>query len=275
MGHPVSHSLSPVLHGAALAATALAGSYELVDTPDERLEETIGSLILRGFCGFNVTVPHKTRVANLVGSRSADAIKTGAVNTVLIDADGSLHGENTDVPGFYRSLCERFPAGHRRSVAIIAGYGGAARAVVAALAEFGFETILVCGRSETKAEEFVRELVAAGLSSRQQLNTLASGSAAGADLLVNATPSGQGGKPLEDWLSGLVSRLRPALVFDLVYSRSPLEATPLVAQARELGLSAVDGADMLVYQAAAAFHLWTGVEAPTAVMKSALYPPGG
>ena len=250
LGHPVGHSLSPAMHRAALAARGIAGSYERLDTPPERLRERLEE-VRRHFRGVNVTVPLKEQVLSLLDEVDPAARAIGAVNTVVVEK-GRLVGYNTDAPGFLKSLEEAGVEGRR---ALVLGAGGAARAVVYALLRAGWE-VGVANRTRERAERLVAELGG---------RVVGPEAAREADLVVNATSVG-----LEDpAATPLQAELFPqrGYAVDLVYR--PLW-TRFLREAKARGLGALDGLGMLLWQGAIAFELWTGEEAPVEVMRSAL-----
>ncbi len=250
LGYPVGHSLSPAMHRAALAARGIAGSYEPLATPPERLAERIEE-VRRGFRGVNVTVPLKERVLSLLDAVDPAARAIGAVNTV-VNEGGRLIGHNTDAPGFLKSLEEARVEGSR---ALVLGAGGAARAVVYALTRAGWD-VAVWNRTRARAERLVAEL-GGRLASPEAAREV--------DLLVNATSVG-----LEDpAATPLPAEFFPArgYIVDLVYK--PLK-TRFLREAEERGLVAVNGLGMLLWQGAIAFELWSGEAAPISAMRSAL-----
>ncbi len=245
MGWPVAHSKSPRIHRFWLEALGIPGDYARFPVPPERLGAALRALAPLGLAGVNLTVPHKVAALAHLDSLDATAERTGAVNTVTVGEDGALHGSNTDVAGILEPL-----SGRQFAHVVLLGAGGAARAVVAALPALGAQRLTVCNRSPAPAEVL---LAASGLSG--EVRPL-SGTTPPADLLVNATSLGMEGQPpLEIRIGGA------PLVFDLVYA--PLE-TALLAEARALGLPAVDGLAMLIAQAAEAFARFWGARPPRA-----------
>lgn len=256
IGHPIGHSLSPVLHNAAFAATGLDWAYLAFDVPPGSAAAALEGMRAFGIDGLSVTTPHKDAVARLVDRRSPTAARLEAVNTVVRCGD-ELVGESTDGPGFLAALRldHAFdPAGRR---CLVRGSGGAARAVILALAGAGAaEVVVVPGRSAARAE------VAADLAGPAG-RVGGPDDVAGADLVVNATTLGMAGSDPEWPVDPLL--LRPAhLVVDIVYPE-----TPFVVAARERGATASAGLGMLLHQAAAAFRLWTGHDAPLEAMSAA------
>lgn len=256
IGHPVAHSLSPVLHNAAFRALGLDWAYLAFDVAPGSAGAALEAVRTLGMEGLSVTTPHKDDVARLVDRRSPTADRLGAVNTV-VRSGPALVGESTDGHGFVDAvrLDHGFdPAGRR---CLVRGSGGAARAVVLALAEAGAaEVVVVPGRSAEKAAAAAAMAGAAG-------RVGSAAEAAGADLVVNATTLGMPGAsaelPLDPALLGAGQ-----LVVDIVYP-----TTPFVVAARQRGATAAHGLGMLLHQAAAAFRLWTGQEPPLAAMSAA------
>lgn len=276
IGHPVEHSLSPPMHKAAFAHYGLSGDYRLIDIFPERLGPGVSALVDDGFSGFNVTVPYKSKVIELLGDLTGEARRLKAVNTVVIHRTGKTVGHNTDLGGFMLSLSERWVGPSHDKVAVVLGSGGAARAAVWGLIELGWPCVFVVARNAGAGQRLVEE-VAAKLAGRQPGGGKVSLSFAGPqaldctpDLLVNCTPVGIYQDAPPDWMVKAVSMASPAgMLFDMVYMRSG-KPTPLVESALSRGLSACDGVSMLVYQAALAFNFWTGRAGPVDVMRQAL-----
>jgi shikimate dehydrogenase len=274
IGWPLEHSLSPRLHQAAFHALGLEGEYRLYPIPPlaQGLPE-LGSLLegMRSgeLRGLNVTMPHKETVAPFLdGGLTASAGAIGAVNTIYAE-NGRLCGENTDAPGFISGLGGLPGGAPRPGLALILGAGGAARAVVWALARNGWRC-LVAARRLAQAQALV-DRPGGPYPDRVRalpLTIEALHSAGRVDLVVNATPLGA--PPLIDqspWPEGLA--LPPkAAVFDLIYH--PAE-TRLVQAARTQGLPACGGQGMLIEQAALSFERWTGLTAPREVMRCAIF----
>jgi shikimate dehydrogenase len=240
LGHRIGYSASPAMHNAAFAACGLELRYELADVSADELPAAIRALRRGDSLGANVTQPHKVATMPMVDELAPEVERVGALNTIVREG-GRLIGHNTDLPALaaeLRVLCPEPP----RS-ALVLGAGGASRAAVLALHDAGAARVEVLHRFEWhRLHELVRQ----------------------ADLVVNATPIGTASDetPISDEL------LRPELrVMDLVYRPSPPR---LVREARAAGAWALDGAGMLLRQAALSFSLWTGREAPMTVMRDAL-----
>jgi shikimate dehydrogenase len=267
LGHPVDHSLSPLVQQAAFDHERLPVRYELRDVPARSLAAEITALRADPeVIGVNLTIPHKEAIVPLLDSIGEDAERVGAVNTI-VRAGSRLIGRNTDIVGFRSALDalvdERRPP---RSVLLL-GAGGGARAVLAVLATSGAVRVAIANRHLHRGERLARTAAAAAphLAIRPipwHDSTLAD-EALHADLIINATSLGlHDASPLP-----LGSIRKGQYVIDLAYG--PNE-TPLVRAARAAGAEAADGREMLLGQGAAAFSLWTGRSAPLTVMRKAL-----
>lgn len=261
IGDPVAHSLSPEMHRAALRAARIDGTYDAHLVHAHQLAAHVDWLRDQGYRGFNVTIPHKEKIAANMDEVSQEAARVGAVNTVVC-SEGRLIGHNTDVPGF-RAALATFGLHTTGRPAVILGAGGAARGVAHALLAEGAR-IAVVGRSRAKAASLAASM-------GDSANALSfddpdfSVVLAGADLLVNATPLGMDYLPHACPVPDSVE-LRPrTAVIDLIYGRE----TPLLLRARSVGCRVMDGLEMLVQQGAASFRLWTGTDPDLEVMRSA------
>lgn len=256
IGTPVEHSLSPVIHNAAFAALDLDWTYFAVTVPSGRAGDAVAAMRSLRLGGMSVTMPHKADVAAVVDRTTPTAERLGAVNC-LAWRGTQIEGDSTDGAGFLDSLRvdhDWDPAGRR---ALVVGAGGAARAVVAALADAGADEVLVANRDEGRGAR-----AAALAGPRGRVATVEA--ASDVDLVVNATPVGMGGDPSSPVPDGRVGAGQ--VVVDLVYE--PIE-TPLLAAARAAGAMPVTGIGMLVHQAAHAFRAWTGEDPPVEVMSAA------
>ena len=251
MGWPVAHSLSPRLHGFWLKQYRIDGAYVPLPVRPERLAAALRALPDLGFAGCNLTVPHKEAALLALDEVAAEARRIGAVNTVRVRQDGTLYGWNTDIEGYAQSLAAALPgwslAG--KSAAVI-GAGGAARAVVAAIAGLEASEIRLVNRSAGRTQELARAL---GGPVRAHGWADMATALRGAALLVNTTTLGMAGQPA--LAIDLASLPREAVVSDIVYM--PLE-TPLLAAARARGHAVVDGLGMLLHQAVPGFEAWFG-----------------
>ena len=260
LAHPAGHSVSPAMQRAAIEASGLDASYDAFDVPPAGLEAAVASLRRSPWWGANVTVPHKTAVVPWLDALTPAARRLGAVNTIVRRGDG-LVGDNTDLPGFARALGD-LRLELAGAAAVVLGAGGAARAVVAALAAAGVRVALHNrGLARARALLEALELPDVALLPATALPT----AVAGCDLLVQTTTVGmQGGPPGSPLPDGLLPE-RGAVV-DLVYRPA---VTPLLAAALAAGLPAQNGLPMLVYQGARSFEAWTGLSAPLAAMGAA------
>lgn len=251
MGWPVAHSRSPLLHNFWLDRYGIDGAYVPFAVRPGEVARALRALPNLGVAGVNVTVPHKEAAFAAVDARDAAARRIGAVNTVFVDDGGALRGSNTDAFGFLEALRTRSPGWTAAAgPAVVLGAGGAARAVLAALAEAGAPEVRLVNRTRDRAESlagaFGVPVAVVGWGERES-------ALAGAALLVNTTTLGMtGAPPLDLRLDDLPES---ALVNDIVYT--PLE-TALLAAARARGCVAVDGLEMLLHQARPGFAGWFG-----------------
>ncbi len=256
IGFPVGHSLSPALHEYWLHAYNVDGAYIPLEVPGGVFLDTVTLLSALGFQGANVTLPYKEQAFAMVKDMDEPARLTGAVNTLIRRRDGSFYGRNTDTEGFMESLRHAGVAPETLRHAVILGAGGAARGVVAGLAQAGCAQITVSNRTLNNAEILVQRFREAGCAAELRIQPWEERTKAleGADVLVNTTQLGMRGQPpLEIDLSALPPH---AAVMDIVYN--PLR-TPLLAQAATKGYIAIDGLWMLLYQAAPGFEAWFGI----------------
>ncbi|MFL6510547.1 MAG: shikimate dehydrogenase [Nitrososphaera sp.] len=263
IGDPIHHSLSPAMQTAAFAAKGLNYTYIAFRVPKEELQESIESLRSINIAGFNVTTPHKTQVMKFLEELESTAKKVSAVNTV-INVDGVFRGYNTDAYGFIEPL-------HRRHVdfggmrVLLIGAGGAARAIVAALAEEkGISQLVIANRDRQRANELARLGREVGINSKLVPLDKASEFSLGSDLIVNATTLGMNDEPS---LIDYHHIQKGSIVYDIVYR--PI-VTDLVENAKFAQASVVYGYEMLIEQGAKAFEIWTGLSAPRDAMKKNL-----
>jgi len=262
IGDPVEHSISPAIHQPALDAMRIPATYERWPTTLEELPARIASLRAVDVIGANVTLPHKEHVLPLVDETTSLARRAGAVNTIL-NRNGRLYGDNTDVYGLARSLRSHYDA-LDGCQAVVLGAGGAARAVVLALESADAGTISVVNRSLDRAERLRDDLAPAPVVAVQSETAAAAGALETADILVNATALGwkRGETPLP---ADRLAQLRDdALVVDITY-----RDTDLLDAARARGLRTLDGLEMLVFQGARSLQIWTGKEPPVDIMLEA------
>lgn len=245
IGHPVGHSLSPLLFTALFAETGRPAVYFRWDLPPERLGDFMRAVRTLPIRGVSVTIPHKEAVVPFLDGVSERARLAGAVNTLYWEGD-RLCGENTDIGGFLAPLATRNP---RR--ALVLGNGGAARAVLCGLRERGVECF-VAGRSLSRAEALAKDFAAAVLPWEACANT----AWPDADLLVNTTPLGmRGAHEAETPFPHFPQANGSRLAYDLVYRPRP---TRFLKEAAAAGWETQDGLGMFLDQAQGQFRLWTG-----------------
>ncbi len=253
MGWPVGHSLSPRLHGHWLRRHQIDGAYvPLAVTPD-RLKQALRALPALGFQGCNLTLPHKEASLTLVDRATPLAERIGAVNTVVVDPEGLLVGDNTDGFGFLANLASGHPAWYADAgPAVLLGAGGAARAIAVALLDAGVPELRLLNRTPDRAGQ-----LASHLDGPIRVMSWAERATAleGAVLLVNTTSLGMAGQP--PLVLALDALPRSAVVTDVVYT--PL-ITALLAVARARGHPVVDGLGMLLHQARPGFRAWFGID---------------
>jgi shikimate dehydrogenase len=257
IGDPIQHSLSPGMQNAAFAALSLNCTYIAFKVPAGELKESIESLRSINISGFNVTVPHKIEVMKYLDELDASAKRAAAVNTVN-SIEGILKGYNTDIDGFIEPLRRRH-VDFRGMQVLLLGAGGAARAVVAALAqESGIARVIIANRDVQKAKDLAR--IGSGLGLKCEKLPLEKAQ----DVIVNATTIGLKNEP------SVIDRdhiKKGSLVYDIVYR--PI-VTDLIENAKYAQATVVYGYEMLIEQGAKAFEIWTGLPAPREAMKKNL-----
>lgn len=272
IGWPTGHSVSPIMHNAAFDALELDWRYvplPVSTEPVERIAEAVAGLRALGLRGANVTVPHKQAVMPYLDQLTEAASVIGAVNTIIVQPDGCLLGDNTDAPGFIADLRDNGvdPQGKR---VLLLGAGGSARAVVYGLATAGATAITIANRTLDRATELAATLQPRVPDCPLQTCALPDGLADVAhdcDLIVNCTSLGM--TPNVDelpWVEDLPFQSNQA-VYDLVYNP---RQTRLLAHAARDGAQSIGGIGMLVWQGAIAFERWTGITPPIDVMRQAI-----
>ena len=256
IGDPIAHSLSPAIQNAMIRAAGLDCTYGARQVPADGTRAWLEQALAEGYAGFNATMPHKEKLVPLMDSLSPDGARFGAVNTVCIK-NGELYGYNTDGDGFLRAVREvgLDPAG--RSVLVL-GAGGAARAVVPKLLQGGAERVFVANRTPERARELCRREDSPRLEAADFSGGTLRALAARCSLAVNCTSLGMTGTAgqFED-LSFVDGLSREGGVFDLIYSP---RRTALLERAERAGVKAVNGLDMLLWQAVYALELFAEVE---------------
>jgi 3-dehydroquinate dehydratase / shikimate dehydrogenase len=264
IGHPVAHSLSPLIHNRAMSAAGLDAVYLplLIEPGEAPFRRFLDALLQRpwlGWRGLSVTIPHKENALRYVGAELCEELarKIGAVNTISIAPGGGLRGDNTDYASALDALCqamkiERSAMAGRR-VAVL-GAGGAARAIVAGLRHYG-AGVVIYNRTLPRAEALGAEFGARAAPAEAI-------DGAAEEILINCTPVGMHPKVEDCPIASLPPSVR--VVFDTIYN--PLE-TLLLRGARKAGCLTVSGLEMFVGQAVAQFQIWTGKKAPASLMR--------
>lgn len=257
IGHPVAHSLSPAIQGAALRAAGVDATYDRWDTPPDDLAARVAALREPDCLGANVTIPHKQAVLSLLDEVAPLAAGIGAVNTIVNDG-GRLTGHNTDGGGFVAALREAgFEPAEQRF--LLVGAGGAARGIAFALRQAEAGAVAISNRTAARAEALAAAVGADAVPFDAP--------PAPYDCVVNCTSAGMHGSGAENALPCDPAAADPAtLVVDIVYAP---EETPLLRAAREAGLPVLGGLPMLIHQGALAFQFWTGRPAPLEAMREA------
>jgi shikimate dehydrogenase len=249
LGHPLSHSLSPLFQNAALRAAGIGARYEALDVPRSAIDETLEALRRERAAG-NVTIPYKEDVRAACDRLTETARAVGAVNTFWTAVDGALVGDNTDVGGFQAAVRQLIDAPGDREIVAVLGAGGAAAAVLRAVEGWPGARIRMYSRTRARAEQLVQRFKVPA-----EVAATASDAVANATIVVNATPVGL--RRGDDSVPVNVEALpHKSAVLDLAYR--PGE-TAFVRKAKARGLRAMDGLTMLVEQGALSFERWFGV----------------
>lgn len=267
LGHPVRHSLSPLMHNTVFDALGMDAAYVAFDVGPARLAAMLPALAELGFAGMNLTLPLKEAAFRALPELDDEARLLGSVNTVKVTPGGGLIGHSTDGRGFLRSYEECFGAPVAGRSVFLLGCGGAGRAVAIACARAGAGAIRLANRDFARADALKEEILA--LCPGAGVETVPHGAWAGAcrecDAVVHAASVGihPGEPPLLD--SGA---FRPGqTLYDLVYM---FPETPVMAAARRAGARTANGLGMLLHQGALAFRIWTGLEPPLQLMRTTL-----
>ena len=266
-GHPISHTLSPVMHNAVIKALGLDMAYLPFEVKPPNLKEAINGIKSLGIIGVSITIPHKESVIRFLDDISEEARLVGAVNTI-VNKDRKLVGYNTDGSGYMASLKEELGFNPKSKRIIIIGAGGAARGILAALATQKPKSITVANRTLSRAVSLIKAFKGKFRDTRFEAINLDDNmlkmSFNSVDLLINTTSVGM--KQSKALKIPLETLPKIAIVSDIIYN--PLE-TLLLKKAKKFGLTTHGGLGMLVHQGARSFKLWTGMDAPMNVMRKA------
>lgn len=251
IGSPIAHSRSPLLHHHWLRSLGIKGHYIPMDVAQADLETVVRALPKMGFVGVNITLPHKETVMRIADQITDRATVIGAANTLIFRKDGIIHADNTDGYGFIENLKHGAPDwAPREAPTLVLGAGGAARAIVAALADAGVPEIILANRTRVRAEKLRDDF---GQRIRVVDWVQVGNYMDEPNLLVNTTVLGMTGKP--ELRISLDRLSADTVVTDIVYN--PLE-TALLQQAKQIGCTTVDGLGMLIYQGLPGFERWFG-----------------
>ena len=262
IGHPIAHSLSPLLHNTAFSLLGLDCSYEAFDIDPASLPAAIREFKDQGIAGLNVTIPHKESMLSLVDELTDEARAVGAVNTVTFGGS-RVQGDNTDVYGVAASL-EQYRQEIRDRIVVLIGAGGSARAIIYALIDrFAPAEIAIANRTRRRAQELIADIepyakktkLRAISGSDEDLELLMPS----ASLVINATPVGM--FPLVDHspIGDQISFHPDQVVLDLIYT--PLE-TRFLSLASKCGARTISGLEMFLHQGARSFEIWLGRQMP-------------
>lgn len=255
IGSPARHSLSPAIHNAAFAAAGVDASYIAIEIPSEEFAPTIRALVDVGFLGASITMPYKEIAFAHCATVGETARRLGSLNTLVNTASG-IHGDSTDGQGCVGAL--RSVGADPRGLRIaVLGAGATARACIVALADAGAADVVVINRTEDRARQAAS--LAVGIARTGGQSSIPS-----CDVIVNTTPAGMAGNHDRVFDHSLIAKNH--VVLDAVYQ--PLE-TDLLASARSVGATCVDGLWMLVHQAVAQQVLWTGSSPEPQVLRDA------
>lgn len=261
IGHPIGHSLSPLLHNTAFKELGMACKYEAFDIELTSLGAALRNFKTLDFSGLNVTIPYKELVRPLLDGIDEQAKRIGAVNTILLK-EGKAIGYNTDIHGAAKSL-EPYTNELKGNHALVLGAGGAARAVVYALTHyFDLTTVTIINRSQQRAQNFLKDLRHGTLTRLRTFSSsrpLLKEAVEEAALIINATPIGMFPNVNESPLGADIEFRKDQIVMDLIYR--PLQ-TAMLKKAHKAGARTISGLEMFLYQGAQAFELWTGTTMP-------------
>lgn len=264
IGHPVEHSFSPPMHNAAFDALGMDYTYVAFDVNPAELQKAIEGAKSLNIKGFNVTIPHKIDVMKYLDEIDDVARLIGAVNTIDFK---NLKGYNTDGIGAVRAIEEVISIKNKNVV--IAGAGGASRAISFYIAKYGADSLTILNRNVDKAQSLARDVSNSGLIGDVKSDSINEINAylADADILVDTTPLGMHPHINDQPIATAENMHDELVVFDAVYN--PNE-TVLLKQAIDAGAKPVYGIKMLLYQGAESFKIWTGADAPVDIMEKAL-----
>ena len=277
LGSPVRHSLSPIIHNAALDEMGLDWCYLAIPCEPQYLKSTVEALSNMNCKGLNITIPHKEKSLNLCNEISVVSRVIGAINTLIPDKKGGWTGDNTDIEGFLEPLKNQ---NWQNKTAMILGSGGSSRAVITGIKKIGFKNISVVGRNKNKLNNLIKEMNLISTTSDQSSSEIKGilqedlkliEYVKNSDLIVNATPIGMSNTSTEVNMplgSDIWRHLKKdSTLYDLIYTPRPTE---WLRNGAKMNCNIIDGLDMLIHQGAASLRLWSDFkEIPIRKMKYA------
>ncbi len=268
LGHPIGHTLSPVMHNAAIQELGMDAIYLALDVPPEKLMQVLPAMADMGFGGVNLTVPLKEIAFKGLEDLDESAKMSGSVNTIEFTENG-MRGHSTDGKGFLLAIDEAFSTTVSDQSVFILGSGGAGRAVAITCANEGAKKVIVTDidpkRSEQVAKEITEFVPQAKVEIADPDPSAWSKASKEADIVVQSTPIGM--KQEDKPLLGPESFRPEQFVFDLIYM---YPETGFLKAAREAGAKTANGLGMLLHQGAFSFSIWTKIQEPVDVMRKAL-----
>ena len=266
LGHPIGHSLSPVMHNASIEKLGLDAIYLALDAHPDLLMEILPAMQKLGFKGVNLTVPLKEVAFNGISDLDESAQMLGAVNTVEFTESGDMKGHNTDGAGFIAALKESFDIQPEGMKVFVLGTGGAGRAVAITAAAAGCLSVTLSDLDSERTEKVAQEIAAVAPNCKVEIVTgNPAASAHMSDLVIQATPVGM--KPSDDPILKADAFRAGQYVYDLIYM---YPETGLMKEASSAGAKCANGLSMLLHQGAVAFKIWTSIEPDIEAMRNAL-----
>lgn len=254
IGHPIDHSLSPLMHHANFKSLNLDYGYEALNVPPAHFQHIRDIIDEKGLNGFNVTIPHKERIIDYLDDMSDEARAIGAVNTVKVE-NGKWIGYNTDGTGFVKGLQAQYGDLSHAHILIL-GAGGASKGIAYALSQVTENTISVANRSMSRFNDWQLEIQPYSLTDVASI-------AHQFDIIINTTPVGM--HQSEDSVMSFEQLKKDVLVCDIIYI--PLQTT-FLKEAAQKQCTTYNGLDMFIYQGAESFKIWTGLESDITTMRN-------
>jgi shikimate dehydrogenase len=262
VGHPVAHSWSPFIHGLFARETGQAISYRLYDFTPEEFKARVREFFRLGGRGLNITLPHKIAAVEMTSELTPRAAHSGAVNTLAMQKDGTILGDNTDGAGLVRDLCDNLGLVIIRRRILIVGAGGATRGVIAPLLALEPAELIIANRTPDRARDLAAAFAKLGPVQGMSISDVNGGPY---DLVINATSASLSGDvpPMSNTVVG-----PETVCYDMAYGKNE---TPFLQWSQRRGCArAVQGWGMLVEQAAESFRVWRGLKPGTATVLAAL-----